>query len=93
MKKFISALITIIFTIIVIIVTHFNLKNINMVESLKNVEQLWRLYEKTYNLNNISSEDNIVLNVVRNEFCCLMCLKFGNVLIRSIIRIKRNLES
>ena len=33
-----SALITIIFTIIVIIVTHFNLKNINMVESLKNVE-------------------------------------------------------
>ena len=33
-----SALITIIFTIIVIIVTHFNLKSINMVESLKNVE-------------------------------------------------------
>lgn len=24
--------------------------------------------KKTYNLNNISSEDNIVLNVVRNEF-------------------------
>ena len=34
-----SALITIIFTVIVIIVTHFNLKNIDMVESLKNVEQ------------------------------------------------------
>ena len=33
-----SALITIIFTIIVIVVTHFNLKNIDMVESLKNVE-------------------------------------------------------
>lgn len=33
-----SALITIIFSIIVLIVTHFNLKKINMVESLKNVE-------------------------------------------------------
>ena len=33
-----SALITIIFTVIVIVVTHFNLKNIDMVESLKNVE-------------------------------------------------------
>lgn len=33
-----SALITIIFTIIVNIVTHYNLKKINMIESLKNVE-------------------------------------------------------
>ena len=33
-----SALITIIFSIIVLIFTHFNLKKINMVESLKNVE-------------------------------------------------------
>ena len=33
-----SALITIIFTIIVNIVTHYNLKKINMVSSLKNVE-------------------------------------------------------
>ena len=33
-----SALITVIFTIIVNIVTHYNLKKINMVASLKNVE-------------------------------------------------------
>ena len=33
-----SALMTIIFTIIVNIVTHYNLKKINMVSSLKNVE-------------------------------------------------------
>ena len=33
-----SSLITIIFTIIVNIVTHYNLKKINMIESLKNVE-------------------------------------------------------
>lgn len=49
--------------------------------------------KKTYNLNNISSEDNIVLIVVRNEFLLFNVLKFGNVLIRSIIRIKRNSES
>ena len=34
----ISALMTIFFTIIVNIVTHYNLKKINMIESLKNVE-------------------------------------------------------
>lgn len=33
-----SILITTTFTIIVNIVTHFNLKKINMIESLKNVE-------------------------------------------------------